>query len=44
MKSIILANIILFIQGIASKIFRKKSWLDQMDENLHEYERIREGW
>ena len=38
------SNTILIIQSIFSKIFFKKSWIKQMDENLHEYELRREGW
>jgi hypothetical protein len=36
--------IILAVQSIFSRITGKKSWLNQMDENLHEYELRREGW
>jgi hypothetical protein len=38
------SSTIFVIQSIFSKIFGKKSWLEQMDENLHEYELRREGW
>ena len=44
MISIYLADVILLTQDIFSKITHKKSWLKQMDENLSEYEMIREGW
>jgi len=39
-----LLNIIILIQNIISKMFRRKSWLDRIDENLNEYELVREGW
>ena len=44
MKLIFLSGTILSIQAIFSKLSGKKSWLKQMDDNLHEYELRREGW
>ena len=44
MSSLFLANIYLILQSLSSKITRKKNLLEEIDENLHEYEAIREGW
>jgi len=44
MRLNVISNLILAFQSTFSKIFDKKSWLEQMDENLNEYELRREGW
>ena len=44
MRLNVISTLILAFQSTFSKIFDKKSWLDQIDENLKELDLRREGW
>jgi len=44
MRSNVISNLILAFESTFSIFSDKKSWLEQMDENLNESELRREGW